>query len=182
MADVITLLRIAGTLVLTVFEPLHTAFLSIYALTGVTDVLDGYIARKTHSESAFGARLDSAADLLFYAVMLVKILPILWDILPVGIWYAVGGVVILRLTSYLTAALKYRLFASMHTYMNKLTGAVLFIVPFMLLTEIAVGYCIFVCAVAAAAAVEELAIHITCVRYHADTKTIFQSESTKEWH
>ncbi len=161
---------------------MHAAFLSIYALTGVTDVLDGYIARKTHSESAFGARLDSAADLLFYAVMLVKIFPILLDILPGGIWYAVAGIIILRLISYLTAAFKYRLFASMHTYMNKLTGAVLFIVPYMLLTEIAVGYCIFVCAVAAAAAVEELAIHLTCVRYRADTKTIFQSVYTAGRH
>ena len=53
-------------------------FFAIYALTGLTDVLDGWIARKMGSASQFGAKLDSVADLIFYAVMLIMIFPILW--------------------------------------------------------------------------------------------------------
>ena len=42
----------------------------IYTFAGLTDVLDGWLARKTGRASEFGARLDSVADLLFYSVLL----------------------------------------------------------------------------------------------------------------
>ena len=66
IADMITLLRIAGTILLLFFPALSPAFFILYALTGLTDVLDGWIARRTKTASDFGARLDSVADLLFY--------------------------------------------------------------------------------------------------------------------
>lgn len=40
-------------------------FTLIYLACGLSDVLDGYIARKTKSESTLGAKLDSIADLGF---------------------------------------------------------------------------------------------------------------------
>lgn len=74
IADIITLFRIAGTLSLIFLRPFSAGFFSVYALTGLTDVLDGWIARKTETASAFGARLDSIADLLFYAVAQFKLM------------------------------------------------------------------------------------------------------------
>lgn len=112
IADMLTILRIAGTLVLAFFHPLSAAFFWVYALAGLTDVLDGWIARRTHTASDFGARLDSIADLMFYAVMLLRIFPALWRTLPDGIWYAVAILVIVRVSEYLIAAVKYRQFAS----------------------------------------------------------------------
>ena len=41
IADMITLLRIAGTILLLFFPALSPAFFILYALTGLTDVLDG---------------------------------------------------------------------------------------------------------------------------------------------
>lgn len=176
-ADFVTLLRMAGTLALPTLRPLSPAFLWIYALTGLTDVLDGWIARKTETASPFGARLDSIADLLFYAVMLLRVFPALWQLLPGGIWYAVAGILAIRVSAYLVAAVKYRLFASMHTYLNKLTGLVVFMIPFLLSTGYAAAYCWRVCGVAALAAMEELAIHLVRPDYSADTKSIFRERT-----
>ena len=81
-ANLITLLRIAGTISLLFLKPLSAVFFLIYALTGLTDVLDGWIARKTKTAGDFGARLDSIADLLFYTVILIRLLPILFAQLP----------------------------------------------------------------------------------------------------
>ena len=53
-------------------------------ISGLTDALDGWLARKLRCESAFGAKLDSVADLLFYAVMIFRILPILVSIFPIS--------------------------------------------------------------------------------------------------
>ena len=173
VADIITLVRIAGTLLLAALKPLSVEFFIIYALTGLTDALDGWIARKTKTESTFGARLDSIADLLFYAVMLIRILPILVTILPGWIWYAVAAIICVRLLAYITAAVKYRRFASLHTYLNKLTGFSLFLVPFLLVTDIAVGFCMTVCAVAAVSSLEESVIHICNRDYCPNVKSIF---------
>lgn len=173
VADIITLLRIVGTILLVALKPLSPEFFIIYALTGLTDALDGWIARKTKTSSTFGARLDSIADLLFYAVMLIRILPILLTILPGWIWYVVAGIICVRLSAYITAAIKCRRFASLHTYLNKLTGFSLFLVPFLLVTDLAVGSCMTVCAVAAVSSLEELVIHICSKDYCPNVKSIF---------
>ena len=52
---------------------LHTANIAaviVFALASVTDWLDGWIARRFHMESAFGAFLDPVADKLMIAVTL----------------------------------------------------------------------------------------------------------------
>ena len=172
IADMITLLRIAGTILLLFFPALSPAFFLLYALTGLTDVLDGWIARRTKTASDFGARLDSVADLLFYMVMLLKIFPVLWDILPVPIWFFVVVIVVVRLAAYLTAAVKYHRFASLHTYLNKLTGVAVFLVPFLLLSNYGILFCWIVGVVAMVASLEELIIHIQKPEYCANTKSI----------
>ncbi len=46
---------------------------AIFALAGITDWLDGYLARKLGQTSAFGAFLDPVADKLMVAVALVML-------------------------------------------------------------------------------------------------------------
>ena len=173
VADIITFFRIAGTIPLAVLKPLSAEFFCLYALTGVTDVLDGFIARKTKTAGDFGARLDSIADLLFYTVILIRILPILLTKLPHGIWYAVAAVLCIRVSAYVTAAVKYRRFASLHTYFNKLTGAAVFLIPFLLVTDYAVAFCRIVSVVAISSSLEELVIHIRSQAYCSNAKSIF---------
>lgn len=178
-ANIITLLRIIGTIGLLFAGPMSPLFLGIYTFTGLTYILDGWIARRTGTASEFGARLDSIADMLFYTVMLVKLIPVLWIILPKTVWYAAAAVLIVRIVSYLTAAIKYHRLASLHTYLNKLTGIAVFLLPYMLLTSYRAAYSWFICALAFAASLEELAIHIFHKSYYADRKSLFHSEDTK---
>ena len=176
VANGITLLRIIGTVGLLFVKPISPLFLGIYTFTGLTDILDGWIARRTGTASDFGARLDSIADLLFYAVILIELVPVLWVILPQTIWYAAAAVLLIRIGSYLTAAIKYRRFASLHTYLNKLTGAAVFLLPYMLIVTSGEIYSWAVCGTAFLASLEELIIHILSKRYNPDRKSIFQSE------
>ncbi len=123
MADTITSLRMVSSVILLHFPVRSIGFLAIYSFMGMTDVLDGWIARKTGTASEFGARLDSIADLLFYSVLMLRIFPYLWQILPKTIWWLVMVIVLIRLTAYGVAAVKYHRFAALHTWLNKLTGA-----------------------------------------------------------
>ena len=173
-ADTITLFRVAGTILLAFLRPLSAGFFCVYTLTGLSDMLDGWIARRTKTASDFGAKLDSIADLLFYAVMLIRLFPVLWKALPVQIWYAVVGILLLRLSAYCVAAIKYRRFASVHTWLNKLTGAAVFLLPYMLAVSSGAGYSWAVCALGCAASLEELMIHLSMESYAANTKSILQ--------
>ncbi len=170
--NIITSLRIVGTIVLIFIEPLTLPFYIAYTLTGVTDVLDGFIARMTGTATSFGAKLDSLSDLLFYTVLLLKILPTLRATLPDGIWLAVAAIIVIRLASYVVAAIKYRRFASVHTYMNKMTGLMIFAVPYAICTPYGVGFSIAVCVVAGMASTEELFLHLTAKEYNSERKSL----------
>lgn len=173
-ADTMTSVRIVASLFLLFLSPKSSGFFVVYTLAGVTDVLDGWLARKTGSSSDFGAKLDSIADLLFYGVMLFRLFPILYQALPGQIWYAVAVILFVRLAAYATAAIKYHRFASLHTWLNKLTGAAVFLLPYVLAVSTGVVYSWAICALALAASLEELAIHSCRKRYCADTKSIFR--------
>lgn len=176
-ADTITSVRIAASLFL-LFLPLRSAgFLGVYTLAGLTDALDGWLARKTGTASDFGARLDSIADLVFYAVLLLRLFPLLWRTLPVAIWYVVAGILLARLAAYAVAAIKYHRFASLHTWLNKLTGVGIFLLPYVFAVSTGVGYSWAVCVLALAASLEELAIHLCRKDYWTDRKSIVQKEN-----
>ena len=63
-ANIITFSRIAAALSL-FFLPRGSIIFIIYF--GISDMLDGFIARKMHTESKFGEKLDSFADIVFIA-------------------------------------------------------------------------------------------------------------------
>ena len=172
LPNLLTTARILGTACLLLFPPHSIWFIAIYTLAGVTDALDGYIARKTGQTSEFGAKLDSAADLLFYTVMLLIIFPVLWAVLPWQIWLLVALVILVRLSAYLVAAMKYRRFASQHTWLNKATGIMMFAVPYLIASPIGAGYCWAIGAVAMLASSEELVLHIVSKRYDSRVKSL----------
>lgn len=170
--NIITALRIAGTFGLIFTKTFSPVFYIVYFFTGVTDVLDGFLARKLKVTSEFGAKLDSVADVFFNITMIIKILPALLVALPVFIWYLVGAIVLLRVASYVVSAVKFRKIASLHTIMNKITVFLVFVVPFFVHTQIAVGLCTLICVLGILATLEDLFINIRKKEYSTDVKTI----------
>ncbi|ARN76485.1 CDP-diacylglycerol--glycerol-3-phosphate 3-phosphatidyltransferase [Oceanicoccus sagamiensis] len=74
--NALTLFRIAliPVFVLVFYLPYHWSFMAsavIFALAGITDWLDGYMARKLDQFTPFGAFLDPVADKLMVAIALV---------------------------------------------------------------------------------------------------------------
>lgn len=172
LPNCITGIRLVGAVALFFVPPLALPFYIIYTLCGVSDAIDGMVARATGCSTDFGARLDSIADLTFYTAMLVRLLPKLQEVFPGWLWYHVVLLITLRLAGYLVAALRYKKFASLHTYMNKATGASMFAVPYFLPTPYGAAYCIGVGVVALIAVLEELTMHLTSKAYTPGRKTI----------
>ena len=77
---------------------------------------------------------------------------------------------------YATAYYKYHRFAALHTWLNKLTGVAVFLLPYALATSAGIVYGWAVCLLALAASAEELMIHLCRTEYCPDRKSFFALE------
>ena len=153
IANIITGFRIVFSIALLFFPPLSSAFYVLYAAAGLTDMIDGTVARKTNSVSDFGAKLDAIADYIFAAVCLIKLMPVL-DI-PAWLWIWIGVIALIKVINMISSYVTQKKWIAPHTVMNKVTGALCFLLP-LTLSFIDLKYsAIFVCAVATFAAIQE---------------------------
>ena len=127
LADSITASRILFSALLLFFPPSSAAFAAFYLLCGISDVLDGFIARKLHTESEKGARLDSAADLVFALVYAARILPRLS--LPRWVWLWTAGIAVIKTAGIAAASRKEKHLHIEHSFGNRLTGFLLYLLP-----------------------------------------------------
>ena len=178
LPNIITLSRIVSAIVLLLVHPFSKAFFVLYTYCGISDAADGFLARKFNLASEKGARLDSVADIVFYGVTAFKIFPELCGTLTPLIWCVIAVAALLRVISYITAAIKYHCFASLHTYMNKLTGFLVFTLPYIVYIPFVKSVFLVIGIVAVLAAAEELIIHITSKRYNANRKALWASLKT----
>ena len=153
MANVLTIGRIALSIALLIPATFSPAFFALYALAGVTDMFDGYIARRTGTESELGAKLDSIADLILVVVCLVKILPAIP--VPTWLWIWAAAIVLVKAANAVSGFVVEKRLVMPHTMANKVAGFVVFLVPFAIpLFGITVP-AIIACAIATFAAVQE---------------------------
>ena len=71
------MLRIAGSIGLLFCDVSGWPFWTLYVLCGLSDMADGWLARKLQAESKTGAVLDSVADIVFVACCATRLLPVL---------------------------------------------------------------------------------------------------------
>ena len=125
LPNIITLLRIAGSLGLLFCDVANDSFWIIYALCGISDVVDGWLARRLNCVTKTGALLDSLADICFVACLCPLLLPILE--LPQWLWLWAGVIVAIKNVNQTSALVMYGCFQFPHTLANKITGFLLFI-------------------------------------------------------
>ena len=153
LANIVTGLRIILSVALLFCPVFSPIFYSLYLIAGLSDMVDGTIARKTNSVSEFGSRFDSIADLVFVAVCLIKFLPQM----DIPIWLSVWTVVIsfIKIINVISGYVTQKRFVAVHTIMNKVTGMLLFILPLTLVICPLIYTGIPICLVATFAAIQE---------------------------
>ena len=153
MANLITAIRILCSVALLFCAALSPWFYVLYITAGVSDMVDGWFARKTNTVSEFGSKLDTVADIIFVVACLVKLLPVLH--LPVWIYVWVGIIAGIKVFNIVYSYVVRKQFITDHSILNKLTGALLFLLP-LTLSVIDVKYsAAMVCAVATVAGIQE---------------------------
>ena len=159
LANGITLFRILCSLALLFCMPLSLPFFVFYAVAGLSDIFDGLIARKTNTATKFGAELDTFADIFFAAVVLLKLLSILKLPLWMIVW--VGAIALIKLINIVIGFVRRHTLTAVHSAINKVTGTLVFILPFTI-PIIDIRYTApLVCVVATVAAIMESRTVIT---------------------
>jgi CDP-diacylglycerol--glycerol-3-phosphate 3-phosphatidyltransferase len=151
LPNVISILRIAGSIGLLFCDVTGWPFWVLYALCGISDMIDGWLARKLHAETEAGAVLDSVSDLVFVACCAVRLIPVVE--IPIWLWTWAGVIVLIKVVNQVSALVVCKRFCFPHTLANKLTGILLFLaVPAMFRSVIPFAV---VAAIATFAAVQE---------------------------
>ncbi len=116
-------------------------------------MLDGPVARKNGTASKFGSIFDSIADVIFVAVCLIKLIPVLNIEKWLCIWIAL--IALIKIINIMSGLLMYKRIIFLHTILNKITGTLAFILP-LTLPFLELRYSApLVCIVATIAAIQE---------------------------
>lgn len=153
MANIITGIRILCSIALLAVSPFSMPFYVLYLSAGLSDMIDGTVARKTGTASEFGSKFDSVADFVFVAVCLIKLLPVLNIETWLYVW--IGLIAVIKAFTIVSGLLKYKKIIFIHSILNKATGLLVFALP-LTLQFLELRYTApVVCAIATVAAIQE---------------------------
>ena len=145
LANCITVFRILCSIALLFFPAFSVAFYTLYITAGISDMVDGWIARLTHTTSELGAKLDTIADIVFVVICLVKFLPVMN--ISVWLWVWIGIIALIKAINIISGLIVQKRFVSIHSAMNKVTGLLLFVlsltISFIDLKYSAAVVCVF---------------------------------------
>ncbi|MBR2590821.1 MAG: CDP-alcohol phosphatidyltransferase family protein [Clostridia bacterium] len=130
LANIISFSRIIAAATLYLFSTINWQFMLVYTYCGITDLIDGPIARKMNATSTLGSVLDTVGDIATY-MALAKIL-LVQHFIPtwVVVWMISSGLI--NLAAGLLSLVKCKKFFIVHSLFGKILGGSVFAFPFML--------------------------------------------------
>lgn len=160
---------------LTALLELRTAFAAFFLLAGLTDILDGYTARKLNQTTHFGAAFDSFVDNLIGLSMIFWAFLLLPDLIREHLTLIVGLFVLLAINLSLQLWTYHR-FLPLHLYSGKLELTLIYL---FFAHAVMYGYSelfLYICALCGVITlIEEVIITLQRKTMHEGTKTVFHS-------
>lgn len=172
LANAITLVRI-------LLMPLSLAFLDrpmlfalLWVISGLSDALDGFVARKLDTQSEAGARLDWWADVVMYGVIVL----FYWRVIAVEqprVTAAILLIFAVRMANLGIGYLRFRKIGAVHTIGNKIAGVAVFFAPALYLVVAHSGILWIAVGLALLSALEESILLLRLDDYDPNTRSIF---------
>ena len=151
LPNILSSLRSVGAVALLVSNVSSILFWVLYIVSGISDIADGWLARKLGCATKTGALLDSLADICFVICCALRLIPIL--VFPIWLLIWAGVIVVIKIINQVSALVMYGRCCFLHTLANKVTGVLLFLaVPMTFWSIIPIS---LVAAVATFAAIQE---------------------------
>jgi CDP-diacylglycerol--glycerol-3-phosphate 3-phosphatidyltransferase len=173
--NILSLSRIAVAPVMAflIYSNSYLPFTILYVLSLVTDILDGYIARRFNMQTKTGARLDSLGDICNIILGVAGMLRFRYDsIAPYFTFF--GIMVVLYLIIIVVAYIRFKRYSSLHLYSSKVTGylqGIFFVVLFCFKFWPPLFYLMFV--FSSLSYLEEIVILLTLKQEQIDVKGLY---------
>lgn len=156
LPNILSASRGVAALAMLLFPAFSSGFWILYCWCGVSDMIDGPLARKLNAADELGSRIDSVADLVFLICAAILVLPELN--LPVWVWTWIAAIGIAKLAGIAIVSSRQRKLGIQHSITNKLTGILLFLLPFAIVWFGALIPAIVISAMATASLFEDFQI------------------------
>ncbi len=173
--NIISLVRIILSFVLLLTLNAEWSFFFLVIIIGLSDIADGYIARKYKLVSNLGARLDSLADLIFF-VTILWIIHLKYEWILTDNYICFWIIIFLKISIAVISKIKHGKFVFIHTIANKITGLLVFSSILILPFTVAGNLFTAVFIVAIIAATEELGIVIMNKMVDLNQRSIFKKK------
>ena len=152
--DMLTAFRCIAAVLMLLFDFASLLFYILYFLCGLTDMLDGFAARKLGVQTRHGAVFDSAADVIFAFCTALKL--ILCVKFERYVLLAAAFICIVKLFSFIYVHFCLKKNMILHTVPNKAAGFLVFVTVPLLNTGLKDIFVIITCIFSLYAAFYEL--------------------------
>ena len=172
-ANMITAVRIPCAVGIVFSKPFTPLFYFFLILGGLSDAIDGMVARRISGDSHLGALLDSISDLCFFGATVFSV--IIKEYNSIGISAKLIFIIlcIVRLICYLIQLIKFKQLAPLHTIFNKLASisifVMLFFIPFIGITMATS----IVSIIGIIGGIEEIIIHLLSKKARTNTLSLY---------
>lgn len=156
LPNILSASRGVAALAMLLFPAFSPGFWILYCWCGFSDMIDGPLARKLNAADELGSRVDSIADLIFLICSAILVLPAVN--LPVWVWAWIAVIGIVKLAGIALLSSRQRKLVIQHSMTNKLTGILLFLLPFAIVWPGALIPTIIISTVATASLFEDFQI------------------------
>ena len=126
--NILSLLRLLGipAMVFALCRQNHSGFLTLYLLLGLTDLLDGYLARRFGVTSKLGHLLDTVADFFYYGTALWCLYYLVPGQMHPGTWL-IPALILLLIIGVIVGYIRHNRFLCAHTLLFKVVCSLLFV-------------------------------------------------------
>ena len=172
--NILSLSRIAAApfLIVASYYGSEKLFFILFSLMLVSDVLDGYIARKLHQCSKIGSKLDSIGDFVTYLSLPLSVWWLWPEIIKAEFAYIVATVLIYLLPG-VVALVKFHQPVAYHTWLTKVTAVAISVGIILLLFTKNSLFFHFAIAVLALEAAENILITLILSRPQTNVRSLW---------
>ena len=177
LPDILSLSRVVGAVLLLFTTPLSLLFLAVYGYCCITDVLDGFLARRSRSENRQGQILDSTADIVLTVCLLACLIPFLpWEGWMIT-WIAI--IAVIRIISLGSGSMRFGQIALLHTYGNKISAFLRYLAPFLLAFIDLTPMMVVLCTITTLTSLEDLYINLKSNSLDSNIRSILSIKDNK---
>jgi len=179
--NMLSLSRIPLSIAMIFLAKERGVFMLLYVVTGLTDLLDGKVARKFGWQSELGSKCDGVADAFWIFSMMATIFLVLRIKFELYVYIAFAVILAVRIVNLLFTKIKFKQWGAIHSTLVRYSGTPLYLIaPYCVWTRrgpsvlLLLALCIVFLSV-----IEESLILGKLEVYDMNTKSIFHLRKRK---